>query len=325
MELNHETIKAILESVGIDDDIIALGVTNQWIMESRRIYLSNGRVLLLRIGINDEWTDDANIHNQICASRMLRDIGIPQPDILAFAENKDDYGFRFLLSDVHRGLKLLNLYRSADPDNRIRLFESLARTYSCIYSRKNSWSGVWNGSPEQSKYPIHPARFYSMAEINGGSGLALYSKGAISKSLFDALCNAWDSNLAFLEQREASFVHMSPFPWSIYLSQTDNNFNVTGLTALGDFMWWDAMSDVAHLLYPPFMDITDTEREAFLKYYSEPLDFKAISLYRLLNRICAVSGVYMAPVYEGMQAEWRSNEIPKLSSLADNIANEVFV
>lgn len=85
-------------------------------------------------------------------------------------------------------------------------------------------------------------------------------------------------------------------------------------------MWWDAMSDVAHLLYPPFMNITDTEREAFLKCYSEPLDIKAISLYRLLNRICAVSGVYMAPNHQNEQRAWINNEIPKLFDIITDIA-----
>lgn len=179
----------------------------------------------LKIGINNEWTDAAGIHNQICAARILQDIGIPQPAILAYADNKAEYGFRFLLFEAQMGVKLYDLYQSSNPEDRIKLFESLAHTYSKIHHKKNSWSGVWNGSPDKSKYPIHPARFYSVAEINGGSGHSLYREGMISRHIFDAICDAWDSNLPFLEHRESSLVHISPFPWSIYLSHKSSIFS----------------------------------------------------------------------------------------------------
>jgi hypothetical protein len=310
-------VRSILDSIGITDEIVSVGAPNRWIMESRKIYMADGKVLLLKIGINDEWTDNANIQNQVSVSRMLRETGILQPALLVYADNDTEYGFRFLLSEAHTGVRLYDLYRETDSDKRIRLFQSLAVTYSRIHSRKNAWSGIWNGSPDKRKYPLHPAQFFNMAEINGGSGQALYQKGLIDKECYDAICTAWDSNLPYLEQREASLVHVSPFPWSIYLSP--DTVNVTGLAALGDFMWWDAMSDVAHLLYPPFLDITDAEREAFLKYYSEPVDFEAISLYRLLNKICAVSGVYMAPNYIHNQSGWVNSEIPKIAKLVDDI------
>ena len=253
-KLSNEAIVAIVKSAGISDEIIKISKPNAWIMESRRIYFADGKVLLLKIGTNDEWTDEASILNQLHATQVLHHIGIPQPNLLAYAENKTSYGFRFLLLEAYNGTRLYDLYSTADSVNRIMIFESLAYTYSKIHRIKNSWSGVWNGSPDKKKYPIHPARFYSNAEFHGGSGRFLLEKGIISKALFDDICNAWDNNLPYLEQRESSLAHISPFPWSIYMAHDNGNYSVTGLAALGDFMWWDPMSDVAHLLYPPYMD-----------------------------------------------------------------------
>lgn len=313
------TIRKILYNAGIQDDIISVTEPHRWVMESRKIYLSSGSVLLLRAGINDEWTNDAAILNQVHAASMLRDCGLSQPCILAYSADKAEYGFRFLLSEAYTGVKLLDMYSSSDQDGRIELFESLGFTYGKIHSIKNDWSGVWNGSPDKSRYPLHPAEFYSMAEINGGSGRALYDRLLISKDFHDEICRLWDSSLIYLKNRESSLVHMSPFPWSIYLSNERDGYMVTSLAALGDFMWWDPMSDVAHLLHPPFMDITDAERDAFIKHYSLTPDFKAVSLYRLLNRICAISNVYMAPISNEIQLQWINREIAGLPELVESI------
>ena len=65
------------------------------------------------------------------------------------------------------------------------------------------------------------------------------------------------------------------------------------------------------------MDITDGERKSFLACYSESVDHKAISLYKLLNRICAISEVYMAPLSKYEQTEWNQKEILQLQYIID--------
>lgn len=318
-KISDNTIQEIVESAGIVEKISEISVSNIWIMELRKILLSNGKTLLLKVGINDEWTDEASIINQVYATKMLQDVGIPQPNILAYSKNKAKYGFRFLLSESHNNTKLINLYRTSNSVERIKIFQSLANAYSKIHSKKNSWSGVWNGSPDKNKYPIHPAQFYSNYELHNGSGYSLYEKGFITRELYENICNVWDSNLSFLIHRDSRLVHISPFPWSIYLAKNKDEYTVAGLAALGDFMWWDSMSDVAHLLYPPFMDITDEERKSFLTCYSEPVNNKAIALYRLLNRICAISDIYKAPFNKNIQDEWIQKEIHQLPDIIEEI------
>jgi len=316
---NIRSIHEIVLSADIKEGIVEISPPHRWIMELRKIKLSNGKTLLLKIGFNDEWSDASAILNQVAATKMLCNIGMPQPKVISYDSDKSTHGFRYLLTEVHQGEKLGDVFQRSNAEKRIKIFETLGHTYSLIHSHKNSWSGVWDGSPNNKKYPIHPARFYSGAEFHGGSGLLLYKSGKISESHFKAICNIWDENLPYLEQRSASLVHISPFPWSIYMADDTTGYSVVGLTSLGDFMWWDAMSDVAHLLYPPFMDITDEERNGFLNHYNGEVDYKAITLYKLLNRICALSNVYMAPVSPSTQNEWIANELVMLITIIDEI------
>lgn len=318
IEINEQIIDNIIKFSGIKENIVKIGNPHRWIMELRKILLSNGQTLILKIGINDEWTDEASILNQVAVAEILGNMGI-QPKILSFEANKAVYGFRFLLFNGYTGKKLYDIYNNNCKKNRIKIFEALGRTYDQIHRKKNSWSGVWNGCLTERKYPIHPAKFYSDAEFHSGSGSKLFETGKINKNLFNEICEIWDNNLQYLEERPASLVHISPFPWSIYLNQNNDIYDVTGLSSIGDFMWWDAMSDVAHLLYPPFMDITDDERKAFLQKYKGEINYKAISLYKLLNRICALSDVYIAPMCQSNKNEWINKEVLQLN----NIINEI--
>jgi hypothetical protein len=87
---------------------------------------------------------------------------------------------------------------------------------------------------------------------------------------------------------------------------------VSGFSALGDFMWWDSMSDVAHLLFPPFMDISKDKQHAFITEYAFPLDEYALKLYMLLNRVCAMSGCYFAPIESVPAKAWIHKEVNTL-------------
>ena len=315
----EQTISDIIKSSGIKADVVQISPPFRWIMELRKVTLSDGKTLLFKIGFNDKWTDEAVILNHVALVKMLRYAGIPQPQVLSYEADKSIYGFRFLLFEGYEGKKLGEIYKKSDMASRVKLFESLGHAYNLIHNKMNPWSGLWDGSPDKKKYSIHPARFYSDAEFHNGSGKNLYESGKISESLFQEICSIWDSNLQYLENRPASLVHVSPFPWSIYLTQKQDAYFVTGFSALADFMWWDAMSDVAHILYPPFMDITDEERNGFLRQYQREVDYKAISLYKLLNRICALSEVYMAPLSQSIQNEWINRQLSQLHNIASEI------
>ena len=93
-------------------------------------------------------------------------------------------------------------------------------------------------------------------------------------------------------------VHGSPFPWSIYLIKGGSGWQVSNITALGDTFWWDAAYDLTFLLDPPFTFMFDPWRIAFLQGYGAKPEVRRLMLYRLLQTLCAVNGVYMQPEQE---------------------------
>lgn len=321
IEIKKETIQHILNDAGIKSSIVDIGKPHAWVMQSQKIHLEDGCCLLLKIGINPEWTDASSILNQVAVSDMIRSTGIKQPDILAYSADNDDYGFRFILSECQRGERLCDAYKKASKIERERLYGAVGQAYSHIHDISNNWSGVWNGCPDKNKYPIHPSEFYSQAEFHTGSAKYLLENGIIDNNIYGQLCSIWDESISYLKQRPSSLTHVSPFPWSIYVKQNEKGYSVEGFAALGDFMWWDSMADIAHLLYPPFLTITEEERSAFILKYNKPLDEHAINLYMLLNRICAMSGCYLAPVEREYSKAWIKQEINSLRAILNERCN----
>ena len=316
IELNDDIINQILLDAGINSNVKHIDKPHSWIMQSQRIHLTDGRSLLLKVGVNPDWTDTSTILNQVEATELIRLTGIPQPKILSYSANLDEYGFLFILLENKGGVRVCDAYSLASEDERKQIFSSLGQAYSRIHSIKNDWSGVWDGDTSKKKYPIHPAEFYRHAEIHSGSNKYLLEKNIITTDIYNRICSVWNENLEYLKQRPSSLVHISPFPWSIYL---DKNNVVSKLTALADFMWWDPMSDIAHLLYPPFLNITEAERNAFVREYKLPLDEKSINLYKLLNRLCAMSGCYLAPVDSTFSKTWINEEVKTIIKILDKL------
>lgn len=321
IEIHKETIQHILTDAGIETNIARIGAPNPWIMQSQRIYLDDGRCLLLKVGINPDWTDSSAILNQVAVAKMIRSIGIKQPQILSYSAITNKYGFMYILSENQTGKRFCDIYETASKLERQHLYKIIGQAYSCIHNIENSWSGIWDGTPSKKKYPIHPCEFYSAAEFHDGSAKYLLQHGIIDTDTFKELCSTWDENISYLKQRPSSLVHLSPFPWSIYVGQSENRYSVEGFSALGDFIWWDSMSDIAHLLYPPFFNITDEERNAFISGYSKPLDEYAINLYVLLNRVCAMSGCYLPPINYQDSKTWISKEVNTLCATLNKIKN----
>ncbi|PKK93040.1 MAG: hypothetical protein CVV61_06680 [Tenericutes bacterium HGW-Tenericutes-6] len=313
--VNIEKIEKMLVASGINIEHIRLEEPHAWVMQSQYIYLDDGRCLLLKIGIEDEWTDDSTILNQVHASKLIKSLGISQPDILSYSHDKNEYGFRYILSESHKGNKLYHEYQRGSIDERINIYKALGKAYDNLHRIHNDWAGIWDGHASKRKYPIHPVDFYRQAEIYGGSCKYLMDHHIINKKLYDKICLVWDKNMSYLKERPTSLIHFSPFPWSIYLQKNNDIYSVTGLSSLGDFMWWDPMIDIAHLLYPPFMEISFEEKEAFLQTYTIEVNERAINLYLLLNRVCAMAGCYLAPVDNLKAEQWIKKEISTIEQI----------
>ncbi|WP_026478353.1 phosphotransferase [Alkaliphilus transvaalensis] len=319
IKIKNAMIKQILLDAGVNCQIKQIDEPHSWVMQSQRIHLTDGRSLLLKAGVNPDWTEASTILSQVKATELIKSTGIPQPNIISYSTNQEEYGFLFVLSEYQKGGRLGDAYNLASKDERKQIYKSLGQAYSRIHSIENDWSGVWDGDPSKKKYPVHPAEFYRHAEIYSGSNLYLLENNMITTDLYERICSVWDKNLSYLKQRQSSLVHVSPFPWSIYMDKDEKGFTVKGVSALADFMWWDVMSDVAHLLYPPFLNISEEERNAFVQEYKLPLDERAIKLYTILNRLCAMSGCYLAPVDSTYAKTWIKEEVKTIKEILDRL------
>lgn len=319
IDIPQEKIRHILVDTGIKSPILSIDKPFTWIMQSQHVFLEDGRCLLLKIGVNPEWTDKTSILNQVMANKLIRSIGISKSEILAYSIDLNDYGFLFILSERQTGNRLCDIYSIASEKERVRLYGAVGQAYSQIHNVKNEWAGIWDGDPGKRKYPIHPCQFYQNAEFHNGSARYLLNNGVIDNGLYEGICSVWDDNLDYLINRPNSLVHVSPFPWTIYIKRKQSEYSVTGFSALGDFMWWDSMADVAHLINPPFMDISEVERYAFTTEYGLPIDEYAIKLYTLLNRVCAMSGCYFAPMENAPAKVWIQKEKNTLQTLVEEL------
>jgi hypothetical protein len=84
------------------------------------------------------------------------------------------------------------------------------------------------------------------------------------------------------------------------------------LSALGDFMWWDNMIDITHILNPPFLQLTTEMKNSFFNGYSYQIDEKAVYIYSLLTLTCNLAGCYFAPVNMKDAEKWKVLQIDKI-------------
>jgi len=318
IEIDTNIINQIIFDSGIKKDIKSISEPTTWVMQLYKIQLSDGRILILKIGIIQDWSDASSIKNQIKVSHILQSVGIDQPQIINFSENTEKYGFRFILSESQKGKKLYEILNTSSEKEKEIIYYEIGNMYSKIHELKNDWAGIWDGDPGIRKYPIHPAEFYLNAEVKNGSGKYLLENGIISKELYENINKAWETNISFLKDRPNSLIHNSPFPWSIYINKERQTYSISGLSALGDFMWWDKMIDVTHIINPPFLSLTDDTICAFRNGYKHQIDDKTMSLYSILTKICNMAGCYFAPINIKDAEQWNEKQI---ETIKENITN----
>ena len=233
--------------------------------------------------------------NEVRLCEMLRANRLPAPETL-FVDAEGVYpGRPFLIQSNLEGYRLSQWLTMADREELTGLFSCIGETYKRIHSIKGLKSGVWDGGSEKT-LPISPNDFYFNTEILSDSGKAAFESGIITKSEYVKIQSIWEANLPALKNHQTALVHGSPFPWTICLLKgEDGNFKVTRLNALGDFLWWDPAYDLPFLLYPPGYEwSTDWQRSFIAAYGLLPEDWR-INLYAILQHLCALNDIYLAP------------------------------
>lgn len=275
---------------------------------------NDGSEYYVKFNIRNEWAD---LNHECKVVEILKENHISIPDIIYSDDKCSISPYPYIIQKQSKGMKLSDAVCAGL--NMPTIFEAVAKYYGSIHSVKNEISGLWDKADyRKRRYPISPYRYMFDAEISRGSGLQLLKKGKIPVKLYEDISSAWERNLDFLESAQPSMVHTSAFYWNIYVDDSDSVFEISKITALGDFMWWDPMWDVALILNPPFFKCEAEWSKSFIEAYEPEIDFKRTALYSLMQGISALNGVYMEPSYvDG--SEWRDRILEELALNVDKI------
>jgi hypothetical protein len=203
------------------------------------------------------------------------------------------------------------------PDKGPAIYEAVGRLYAQIHAVHGPRDGLWNGSTPDKPWG-DPTAYMFQAEIVEGSGKAALEAGFISASTYERAVQLWNANLNFLRSHQPSLVHISAFPWTIYLQPDRDGWRIAKLTAVGDFLWWDAAFDVAALRYPLFGEMRTAWWAGFLVGYGDEPERRRLLLYAVMQRLCAVMACYMEPETDD-NAAWREHAFDDLVEMLDEI------
>jgi hypothetical protein len=238
------------------------------------------------------------------------------PEVMAVDSTCAILPHPFVIQEKVGGTRLGSALRQA-PDEGAAIYEAVGCLYAQIHAIQGPCDGLWNGSTPDAPWG-DPTPYMFQAEIVEGSGKGALEAGRISRSSYERAVQLWRANLDYLKAHTPSLVHISAFPWTIYLERDAAGWRIVKLTSVGDFLWWDAAFDAACLRYPPFGEMQPAWWAGFLAGYGREPERKRLLLYAVMQRLSAVMGCYMEPEAEG-NAAWREGAFKDLTSMLDEL------
>jgi hypothetical protein len=298
-------------------EVKAIHDRGAWVRQIVDVTLGGDEEVLFKISHPQPgWLDGGETIEQDVAEMLLpRDLAVV-PHVLAVDSSCAILPHPFMIQAKVGGMRLGSILRQV-PDAGAAIYEAVGRLYAQIHAIRGPRDGLWNGSTPDAPWG-DPAPYMFQAEIVEGSGKGALAAGLISRSTYDRAVQLWRANLDFLKDHTPSLVHISAFPWTIYLERDGAGWRIAKLTSVGDFLWWDAAFDVACLHYPPFGEMQPAWWAGFLTGYGREPERKRLLLYAVMQRLSAVMGCYMEPEAEG-NAAWREEAFKDLDSMLDEI------
>jgi hypothetical protein len=288
---NHliDGIRFIIEETYPQKHITEIQDRGVWFKQIFKITFSDHSAAYVKLKRHEDWDITAEAH----AASLLRENKIDQPEIIRIGTACSAFPFDYGVYEDAPGVKLSAFLKENNKGVVQEVYAALGRYYKRYAELSGPFAGVWDRSPNRSKYALHPAEAMLKLEIVGGSGKALLENGTISRTMYEAAVRIWNCFLPRLMALPVHRTHFSPFPWSIYLDRNESGFFISKITALQDILWWNEHATLAHILFPPCFHLSDETRKAFLEGYERPVDFETIDCFLVLYRLCAINGVYM--------------------------------
>lgn len=220
-----------------------------WIKHIFKITFDDNTSVYVKLAVRDF----SDILMESNAIDLLHKNGIHQPGVIQVDTSCLLLPYPFIIQDAGTGKPLSYYLVKNDTSQLKHIYRAVGEYYSKFADITNDWAGVWDVVPDKKKYPLHPAEAMYQLEIEQGSGYKAFSAGVITPEQYEQIKTVWQDNISILKEKPVCLIHYSPFPWTIYISETECSYQVSKITALGDVIWWDADVTAAHVLYPPFL------------------------------------------------------------------------
>ena len=295
------------------------GVWGRQIIE---VTLDEGEIVLIKIAHPRPGGLPGGESSELHTTQLLKHRGIDViPPVLAVDSSCEILPSPYMIQ-AYRGGTRLGTVLARSPDEGPAIYEAVGRLYASIHAIHNECDGLWSGTTPDKPWGT-PTEHMGQAEIIGGSGRAAVEAGYLTASTHQRAGILWTASLDYLKAHQPSLVHVSSFPWTIYLERVDGLWEIVKLASVGDFLWWDPAYDVACLRYPPFGEMRASWWDGFLRGYGAEPEGKRLLLYAVMQRLCAAMGVYMQPqtaANTAWMANARDNLEVTLSHMLDKIA-----
>jgi hypothetical protein len=287
-----------------------------WFKHIYKVIFTDNSAVYFKLRVNSE----SDICMESNAALLLNKNGIRQPEIIKVDTTCSLIPYEYGIYEDVRGVPLANYLQDSNENLLSDIYTAVGRYFRRFAEISGTFAGVWDTVPDRPKYPIHPADAMFELEIAGGSGKALLDKGMISQKTYDDILNIWKAYIPKIKALPVQLTHFSPFPWNIYLDKNETGSFVSKITCLSDILWWNEHATIAHILYPPFFDISDDLRQAFMYGYNRHIDFDIVNCFLLLYRLCAINNTYMQPEFYNLN-EWKASALKEIDDIIRNIDN----
>ncbi len=293
--------------------VCAIKDRGEWVRRIVEVTLDGDEVVFFKLHTHEEWFDSTEEERETID--LFHAHGLPAPVLLATDTSRELLPHPYVIQEAVGGARMSEVLRHADEPTSLAIYETVGQLYARMHAVHNDWAGIWADIPNKP----HPSAYLYRAEIVEGSGKQAREAGQISRAGYKRAVALWGANLEYLQDHQPALVHYSAFPWTVHLEQeAASAWRVSHLTSLGDILWWDGAWDATCLLYPPFGETTASQRAAFLRGYGPAPERKRCLLYLVLQRLCAVSGCYLAPATPEHHA-WAAHALNDFGQLLDEI------
>lgn len=287
-----------------------------WIRHTYLITLDGGELVILKVRAENDTSGITE--KEAWVAGLLLSRGLPAPRTLAVDTSCTLLDQPYILQEALGGTSLYRLLPSLNPTDAAAVYAAVGRFYREAHAISHTRSGWIEGAGRVLEFS--PNR-YMHQKVIVEQGESLVQAGRLEPQTYHRVLAVFARHMPYLEDHTPSLLPGSALPWCICVEQ-EGPWRVTRVMDLPDSLYWDPAFDLAMLKYPPFGQHHGAGWQAFLAEYGPEPPERRLLLYRLMQRLDAAGGNYMAPA-DPANAVWADTCLSEVPSLLDAIEGQV--